>query len=663
MAAYLTALFLLLSLTLLQSHDTAADTADPETFRVMLQGDSKDAYRQIIREVDAADAHISHRLPIIHAVGARVSVKQLESISDSPAIARLIDDLDTVSPEPENPEEKNACSAAASLELHYREAAAHWRLYNKGDSDIELVDVSVTAPDALAGLDTIRWDGEPVPLQQNANAGEARPDTLVPATPQRIASHDDIELSLLFNRPVDAAKHPQRDFALTARFGENCSVELIPGYADNSADTYYPTVTGANLLHQHGITGDGVTVAVLDSGLWESDSIARNTRGSMRVLARYDAVADIADQSFDDSGHGTHMTSIIAQSGEARTAEGGSFRGIAPDVNLVSVKAFEANGQGDFLSIIRGLQWVHDNRERYDIRILNLSFAARPRWPYWLDPINQAVMRLWQAGIVVVAAAGNEGPGSMTVGSPGNLPYIITVGSVTDSWTTDTENDDYIPDFSSRGPTPSGHIKPDIVAPGGHMSGLTRPGSTLHTEFPEYQLSTGDFVMTGTSQSTAVVSGLVALLLQLDPTLSPDNVKCMLTSSADPAINADGKLSYSPFQQGSGYVSIHRAITLGETGCGNAGMDIDKDIAHLDFFHGPAILDDIENPTLPDLEMIYDGSTSEKGLSETRRWGVKAHVERLENSNEEQPTNALIPDWRQIYQMERSAIEALRNNN
>lgn len=663
MAHHLIPLCLLLSLTLLQAHDTAADAADPETFRVMLQGDSEDAYLQIIREVEAVDAEVSHRLPIINAVGARVSVTQLESISDSPAVARLIDDLDTAGPEPETPEEQNACGAAASLELRYRESGAHWRLYNKGDSDIQLVDLSVTAPDALGDLASILWSGEPMPLQERTAAGDPRRNTLVPATPQRIASHDNIELSLVFDSPVDALEHPQRDFTLEARFGEDCAVELIPGYADNSADTYYPTVTGADLLHRHGITGKGVTVAVLDSGLWDTDSITRNTQGSTRVLARYDAVTDRAGQSFDESGHGTHMTSIIAQSGEARTADGGSFRGIAPDVGLISVKAFEANGQGDFLNIIRGLQWVLDNRDKYDIRVLNLSFAARPRWPYWLDPINQAVMRLWQAGIVVVAAAGNEGPGSMTVGSPGNLPYVITVGSVTDSWTTDTENDDYIPDFSSRGPTPSGHIKPDIVAPGGHMSGLTRPGSTLHNEFPEYRLSTGDFVMTGTSQSTAVVSGLVALLLQLDATLSPDDVKCMLTSSANPAINADGKLSYSPFQQGSGYVNIHRAITLGDTGCGNAGMDISKDIARVDFFHGPAILEDIENPTLPDLEMIYDGSASEKGLSENRRWGVKAHVERLENSNDEQATNTLIPDWKRIYQIEKTTIEQLRNRN
>ncbi|MFN2329867.1 MAG: S8 family peptidase [Chromatocurvus sp.] len=652
-----------MSFIILLPNTASAEIADPATFRVLLQGESEDTYAQIIREVEASDAEITHRLPIINAVGARVSASQLDRIIDSPAVARLIDDLDTIQSEPEKPTEENACTAAGSLELAYRESAVHWRLYNKDDSDIRLVDISVAGPDTLGGLAGIRWSGEPLPVLQGAAEPGTRTVSLVPTTPATLMSRSNVELAFVFNNSVSATEHPQRDFSIEARFGEDCSVELIPGYPDNRTDTYYPTVTGADLLHEHGITGEGVTVAVLDSGLWENDSIVLNTRGEMRVLARYDAVGDLAGESFDESGHGTHMTSIIAQSGMATTNKGGSFRGVAPDVDLISVKAFEANGQGDFLNIIRGLQWVYDNRARYDIRVLNLSFAARPRWPYWLDPINQAVMRLWQSGIVVVAAAGNEGPDSMTIGSPGNLPYIITVGSVTDSWTSDTENDDYIPDFSSRGPTPSGHIKPDIVAPGGHMSGLTRPGSTLHQEFPEYLLSTGDFVMTGTSQSTAAVSGLVALLLQVDATLSPDDVKCMLTSSANPAINVDGKLSYSPFQQGSGYVNIQRAITLGETGCGNAGMDIQKDIQQLDFFHGPAILEDIENPTLPDLEMIYDGSASEKGLSENRRWGVKAHVERLENRGHEENTNKLIPDWREIYERERFAIQQLRDKN
>lgn len=639
----------------------ASKPAPDPIFRVMLQGESPAAFTEIVDQVVMAGAEVTHRLHLINAVGARVSASQLEKITASLAVARLIDDLDAVEPQPEEPLQSSDCGAGGALELEYRDSAIHWRLYNKADTPLAVSRITLEAPDSLGKPAGIFWSGDPLEVREAVADADTGDYQITPVSPAIIESHSNLELSLRFREPIEASKHPQREFLLQAHFGEECTAELIPGYPDNSTDTYYPTVTGADLLHRHGITGKGITVAVLDSGLWEPERVALDTAGNPRIVARYDAVTDTAGTSFDESGHGTHMTSIIAQSGGADTSEGGSFRGIAPDVRLVSVKAFEADGQGDFLNIVRGLQWVHENREKYDISILNLSFAARPRWPYWLDPINQAVMRLWQAGIVVVAAAGNEGPDSMTVGSPGNLPYIITVGSVTDSWTTHTEIDDYIPDFSSRGPTPSGHIKPDIVAPGGHMSGITRPDSTLYREFPEYLLSTGDFVMTGSSQSAAVVSGLVALLLQTDPTLSPDDVKCMLMSSANPAINRDGRLSYSPFQQGAGYVSIQRAITLGETGCGNVGMNIENDILGKEFFRGPALLDDIDNPTLPDLELIYDGGESEKGESDNRRWGVKAHVERLDGEDDNH--NRAIPDWRQIYLNEKAIIDKLRNRN
>lgn len=309
------------------------------------------------------------------------------------------------------------------------------------------------------------------------------------------------------------------------------------------------------------------------------------------------------------------------------------------------------------LDIVRGIQWAVDNREKYEIQVLNLSFSARPRWPYYLDPINQAVMRAWAEGITVIAAAGNAGPEPMTVGSPGNLPYIITVGAVTDSWTVDTRADDYVPDFSSRGPTPEAHIKPDIVAPGGHITGITRPGSGLLQDHPEYQLPSGELVMTGTSQAAALVSGLVALLLQLEPDLTPDDVKCKLLSTAEPALNKDGLLAYSPFQQGHGYVSITRAITLGERGCGNTDLNIMRDMAMQEHFEGPAIMTEQQEISLPGLEDMLSPTPPSKGTSDTRVWGVKDHVERLEPDHTTPPGHPFA--WEQMYETERKRIEAL----
>ena len=120
------------------------------------------------------------------------------------------------------------------------------------------------------------------------------------------------------------------------------------------------------------------------------------------------------------------MTSIIGSPGLSAT---GKVYGIAPNANLVGVKAFDQNGRASYADVIRGIDWIVANKSTYKIRIINMSFSSPPQSYYWEDPLNQAVMRAWKAGIVVVAAAGNTGPNPMTIGVPGNVPYIITVGA------------------------------------------------------------------------------------------------------------------------------------------------------------------------------------------------------------------------------------------
>jgi hypothetical protein len=237
---------------------------------------------------------------------------------------------------------------------------------------------------------------------------------------------------------------------------------------------------------------------------------------------------------------------------------------------------------------------------------------------------------------------------------------VITVGAITDSWTTIDRADDYIPDFSSRGPTPNAHIKPDIVAPGGHITGVTRPGSTITLDHPEYALRSGEFVMTGSSQAAALVSGIVALLLQLEPDLTPDDVKCKLTSSAEPAINRDGLLAYSPFVQGHGQINARRAVTLGKTGCGNSDLDITKDILGIEHYQGPAIVLKDGTVSLPGLEQMVSPEPSPDGYSASRRWGVKAHIERDDPPLSDEEIIRESPfDWMRLYQEEKSRIEDL----
>ncbi len=642
---------------------TAGQSAAPETLKVFLQGSSS---AELGALVTAQGGTVTHDLHIIDAVGAELTHDQLAKVVESPRVKRVFDDLSVSAQPPDTGTEPDKpCEIGGSLELMLGDSAINWTLYNKKPAPARLERLKMSWPAQLGQIKQI-YLGEHK-LDQALFASSTRGSALLEISgeghpmPTLTASQD---LRIVFESPADQPLH-QRDFELEASFVGDCSIELIPGYDDNHENFYYNTVIGVDALHRNGVTGRGITVAIIDSGLWDQPALTTDTRARPRVLARYDAISDkLAEEVFDASGHGTHMTSVIAHNGPVTLAgiPTGAYKGVAPDVNLVSVKAFDVEGQGDFLDIVRAVQWVIDNRERYDIRVLNLSFAARPRWYYWLDPINQALMRAWASGITVIAAAGNEGPDPMSIGSPGNLPYIITVGAVTDSWTPYDKDDDYIPDFSSRGPTPSAHIKPDIVAPGGHITGLTRPGSSLTQQHPEYMLRTGELVMTGSSQAAAVVSGLAALLLQLEPDLSPDDIKCKLMSSAEPAINNDGLLAYSPFQQGHGYVNAARAVTLGERGCGNADMDIERELAGMSHSQGPAIVEEDGTASLPGLGTMVSPEPAEKGYSATRKWGVKAHIERIPPSSpDREPTDgATHPfNWMQLYLQERDTIEKL----
>ena len=621
---------------------------------MMLQGA---ASAPLVDLVKASGGTITHNLNLIGAVGARMTRSQLDDVLRSPLVERHLDDL-SVRPPEKAPD--SGCDVGGALELEIAPDGVKWQLFNKLDSPVKLEQLSLEWPQALGALKVARLGtadlavppepGAATPLELHFDAGDA---------PLFAA---DGALTLAFQKKIPP-NAMQREFQIEANFSGDCSTKLVPGYADNHHDFYFAGVVGADELHRHGITGKGVTVAVLDSGLWEHSHLVNDSKGKPRVIARYDAIRNTEGEAvFDESGHGSHMTSVLAHSGPVTRGgrHTGSFKGIAPDASLVAVKAFDDEGQGELLDIVRGIQWVVENREKYNIRVLNLSFASRPRWNYWLDPVNQAAMHAWANGIAVVAAAGNEGPEAMTVGSPGNLPYAITVGALTDSWTPENRDDDYIPDFSSRGPTPSAHIKPDVVAPGGHITGITRPGASLMQEYPEYRLATGEFVMSGSSQASALVAGIAALLLQLEPDLSPDDVKCKLTSSAEPAINSDGLLAYSPFQQGHGYVSATRAVTLGERGCGNPELDIEQELAREEHFQGPATVDPEGEPTLPGLPALLSPQPSTKGLSMSRKWGAKAHMERREPSQDKpQEVDEHPFDWESVYLREKAIIERL----
>jgi serine protease AprX len=342
-----------------------------------------------------------------------------------------------------------------------------------------------------------------------------------------------------------------------------------------AAPSYVVRQTQANLLHASGITGKGVGIAFVDTGLWATP------------LAGYDAINNVASTSIpDDSGHGTHVTSVAAS---ANVTSDGTYLGIAPGASWITVKAFDADGMGTYANAIRGLDWILANKTKYNIRVVNMSFGATAQSYYWNDPLNKAVMKLWQAGIVVVASAGNDGPYAQSITVPGNVPYVITVGAMTDNYSRSNAADDRLASFSSTGPTYEGFVKPEIVAPGGHVRGvMNNRDQEIPNAHPEFHEDGNYFTMSGTSQAAAVVSGTVALMLQAQPSLTPNQVKCKLMSSARAAIDSSGKLAYTVFQQGAGQINAYAAVLNPYTSCANVGLDIAADLAGTKHFGGPA---------------------------------------------------------------------------
>ena len=355
----------------------------------------------------------------------------------------------------------------------------------------------------------------------------------------------------------------------------------------------YVRVVGAEQVWASGNQGAGVTVAILDSGLDPTmNGLRRDTSHQQRILAYYDAINDrlytgnrLNQSPRDPNGHGTHVAGIIANSDQLRPH--GDYRGIAPSVNLLPVRVLGDQGVGSYADVLRGLEWVVLNKDVYNIRVVNMSLYSPPFSPYWADPLNLAVMATWYSGIVVVASSGNGGPDPMSVGVPGNNPYIITVGAFTDNYTPNDFGDDFLAPFSATGPTYEAFVKPDVIAPGAHMISLMRSNSVLARQHPDYRLPGQYFKMAGTSSAAAVVSGLAALVINENPNLTPDEVKYRLMHTARPQFHEiTGEAAYSIWQQGAGRVWAPDAVYADITGTANFGLDIELDMSGVQHYWG-----------------------------------------------------------------------------
>ena len=323
----------------------------------------------------------------------------------------------------------------------------------------------------------------------------------------------------------------------------------------------------------YGYTGAGIGVAVIDSGIanWHDDlGPSATSKTGQRVTAFVDFVNNQTTK-YDDWGHGTHVAGIIAGSGYHSY---GLRAGIAPKANIVALKALDSEGKGRISNIIAALDWVLANRVEYNIRVVNMSLGAGVYESYNTDPLTVAARRVVEAGVVVVAAAGNMGkalnglPQYGAISAPGNAPWVLTVGASSTQGTVD-RRDDKVALYSSRGPTMIDFAaKPDLVAPGTGTVSLATQNSLFYLTKPTFLVSglrsslLGGLVsmpyltLSGTSMATPVVAGTVALMLEANPNLTPNMVKAILQ------FTSEAKPGYDYLTQGAGFVNTLGAVRL-----------------------------------------------------------------------------------------------------
>jgi len=294
-------------------------------------------------------------------------------------------------------------------------------------------------------------------------------------------------------------------------------------------------LVGAAYAYQRGFKGVGIGVAVLDSGMDTSHPDLKN-----KVVYSYNYLNHTQNIE-DDCGHGTHVSGIIGGTG---AASGGRYQGLAPRCHFVSMKVLDHMGNGSSGSVIQALQWLIEHGKEYDVRIINISVGSTVQEKEGESELIKAVEEAWNAGFLVCAAAGNQGPNRSSITPPGTSAKIITVGSSDDNRVVQVMGNRKI-HYSGRGPTLSCVCKPDVVAPGAYLFSCNA-GWKQRGQKPYIAKS-------GTSMATPVVSGGLCLLLSKDPGLSNKEIKLRLRSSCR-------NLGFPKNQQGWGMLDLPRLL-------------------------------------------------------------------------------------------------------
>jgi serine protease AprX len=339
---------------------------------------------------------------------------------------------------------------------------------------------------------------------------------------------------------------------------EHLSADVpIRSIADVTAESIGADQVWAGGERLPALSGAGIGIAVIDSGVDLRHAALRS-----RVVYSVDFTGG---DGGDRYGHGTHVAGIIAGTA-GRTPDTADYRGIASGARIINLRVLGSDGSGMASDVIEAIDWAVENRKRFDIQVINLSLGAPVTQPYRDDPMCEAVQRAVAAGIIVVAAAGNNGvnaEGQTVYGSivtPGNDPSVITVGAI-DTHGTAMRSDDTIARYSSRGPTRFDLVlKPDLVAPGSRVVAAEAAGSHLARRYPERHVSgSGEnayIQLSGTSMAAGVVSGTVALLLEQNAKLTPRSAKALLQMTSS-FVSGAGLVS-----SGAGLVNALSAASL-----------------------------------------------------------------------------------------------------
>ena len=324
-------------------------------------------------------------------------------------------------------------------------------------------------------------------------------------------------------------------------------------------DNFYLDTLGVRQVWNMGLTGAGIGVAIVDSGISTDADFTTNPKSYV--------FSTNSNSATDIYGHGTHVAGIVAGNGQDSN---GKYKGIAPGVTLYGVKIADGTGMAYESDVVAGLQWVYQYKATYNIRVINLSLNTTTEQSYNVSPLDAAVEILWFNGIVVVVSAGNVDPNStlrLYNASPANDPFVITVGAA-DEKGTSNYSDDVFATYTSFGVTDNGVIKPEVFAPGSNIYSVLSKDSPWKLQYPDRVTADSQYIrLSGTSMSAPMVTGTVALLLQDEPNLTPDQVKYrLLNATSRQFCQKIGKNIYC-----LPYLDVYATVTGTSTGSANQG--------------------------------------------------------------------------------------------